>query len=279
MICLSALGKSNPRFPTFSNHQYSLAFTTISHPFSFSNNAFVAILSSKTTSNVLSQIYILVWPENWFDEQLEAWQLVLRWEYEDHTDIIFIDQEMWQNYVDPHKMIYGDSVSFKWEVEQIDWAAGTHYYNAVSIDTLEELFVVNENDTVLKLQDRTFVENNDESLATTDQIEKNVDISVNLNWITTEEREFYDENDAWSQQLKWIVDEIKTDYPNIFDERREYLIHFYDKNRTVWVVRFMHTINCWFEIWKNRIIQTNKSIICMYENGKITIINPKEKKS
>ena len=85
-----------------------------------------------------------VWPENWFDEQLEAWQLVLRWEYEGHTDIIFIDQEMWQNYIDPHKMIYGDSVSFKWELEQIDWVAGTHYYNAVSIETLEELFVVND---------------------------------------------------------------------------------------------------------------------------------------
>ena len=83
----------------------------------------------------------IIWPENWFDEQLEAWQLVLRWEYEDHTDIIFIDQEMWQNYIDPHKMIYWDQVSFKWEVEQIDWAAGTHYYNATSIDTLEELFL------------------------------------------------------------------------------------------------------------------------------------------
>ena len=83
----------------------------------------------------------IMWPENWFDEQLEAWQLVLRWEYEDHTDIIFIDQEMWQNYIDPHKMIYWDQVSFKWEVEQIDWAAGTHYYKAVSINTLEELFL------------------------------------------------------------------------------------------------------------------------------------------
>ena len=50
----------------------------------------------------------IIWPENWFDEQLEAWQLVLRWEYEDHADVIFIDQEMWQNYVDPHKMIYWD---------------------------------------------------------------------------------------------------------------------------------------------------------------------------
>ena len=88
-----------------------------------------------------AQTYTIMWPENWFDEQLEAWQLVLRWEYEDHADVIFIDQELWQNYIDPHKMIYGDSVSFKWELNGIDWAAGTHYYNAVSIDTLEELFL------------------------------------------------------------------------------------------------------------------------------------------
>ena len=93
-----------------------------------------------------AQTYTIMWPENWFDEQLEAWQLVLRWEYEDHADVIFIDQEMWQNYVDPHKMIYWDSVLFKWELDGIDWAAGTHYYNAVSIDTLEELFTANVND-------------------------------------------------------------------------------------------------------------------------------------
>ena len=92
-----------------------------------------------------AQTYTIMWPENWFDEQLEAGKLVLRWEYEDHADIIFIDQELWQNYIDPHKMVHGDSVLFKWELNGIDWAAGTHYYNAVSIDTLEELFVVDDN--------------------------------------------------------------------------------------------------------------------------------------
>jgi predicted phosphohydrolase len=40
VICLSALGKSNPKFPTFSNHQYSWALTTTYHSWSFSNNAF-----------------------------------------------------------------------------------------------------------------------------------------------------------------------------------------------------------------------------------------------
>jgi hypothetical protein len=57
VICLSALGKSNPKFPTFSNHQYSRAFTTISHSCSFSIKAFVAEFFSKVTSNVLFQIF------------------------------------------------------------------------------------------------------------------------------------------------------------------------------------------------------------------------------
>ena len=91
-----------------------------------------------------TQIYTIMWPDNWFEEELQAWQLVLRWEYEDHANVIFIDQEIWQNYINPYKMIYWDQISFKWEIEQIDWAAGTHYYNAVSIDTLEELFVVDD---------------------------------------------------------------------------------------------------------------------------------------
>ena len=95
-----------------------------------------------------AQTYTIMWPENGFDEQLEAWQLVLRWEYEDHADVIFIDQEVWQIYIDPHKMIYWDLVSFKWELTPIDWAAGTHYYNAYSIDILEELFAVDDNSMI-----------------------------------------------------------------------------------------------------------------------------------
>jgi hypothetical protein len=57
VICLSALGKSNPRFPTFSNHQYSRAFTITSHSCSFSIKAFVAEFSSNVTSKVLSHIF------------------------------------------------------------------------------------------------------------------------------------------------------------------------------------------------------------------------------
>ena len=86
-------------------------------------------------------IYTLVWPDGWYDEQLEAWKLVLRKSYDDHTDVIFIDQELWQEYLDPHKMYYWDDVIFSWALTPIDWAAWTHYYAADSIEQLEELFV------------------------------------------------------------------------------------------------------------------------------------------
>ena len=84
--------------------------------------------------------YTIVGPGNWFDEELESWKLVLRKWFEDHTDIIFIEQSLRQDYIDSSKMVYWDEVVFKWETSSIDWAAGTHYYNADSIEQLEELF-------------------------------------------------------------------------------------------------------------------------------------------
>ena len=85
-------------------------------------------------------IYTIVGPTDWYSEEIEAWKLILRKGFEDHTDIIFIEQTMWQNYLDSQKIVYWDQVVFKWEITSIDWAAWTHYYNADSIEQLEELF-------------------------------------------------------------------------------------------------------------------------------------------
>ncbi len=30
--------------------------------------------------------YAILWADEWFEEQINAWTLVLRWSYEDHTD-------------------------------------------------------------------------------------------------------------------------------------------------------------------------------------------------
>ena len=83
-----------------------------------------------------AQTYTIMWPNDWFDEQIQEWKLILRKGYEDHTDYIFIDQSLWQNYINSNEVAYGNEVSFKWNLTSIDWAAGSHYYNA---DTVEEL--------------------------------------------------------------------------------------------------------------------------------------------
>jgi len=93
-----------------------------------------------------AQTYTLVWPNEWFAGQVEAWQIVLRKTYEDHTDIIFIDQSIWQNYLNSDEITYGDNVTFKWELTAMDWAAWTHYYTASSIEKLDKLLNVSDNE-------------------------------------------------------------------------------------------------------------------------------------
>lgn len=181
-----------------------------------------------------AQTYTLVWPENWFDEQLEAWKLVLRWEYEDHTDIIFIDQEMWQNYIDPHKMIYWDQVSFKWELDGIDWAAGTHYYNAVSIDTLEELFLTStlewENSLVIVFSPTGHTK----QIAT--YISEIIDCELN---------EIWPENPYTEEDLNWRNEESRSykEYQDL-SIRPEFVNTFnLDKYDTIYI---------WYPIWFGR---------------------------
>ena len=80
--------------------------------------------------------YSIVWPENWFEKEINEWELVLRWEFEDHTDIIFIKKWQWESYLDSNNINYGDKVTFKWELTSIDWAAWTHYYEAETVENL-----------------------------------------------------------------------------------------------------------------------------------------------
>ena len=181
-----------------------------------------------------AQTYSIMWPENWFDEQLEAWQLVLRWEYEDHADVIFIDQEMWQNYIDPHKMIYWDDVSFKWEVEQIDWAAWTHYYKAVSIDTLEELFLTStlewENSLVIVFSPTGHTK----QIAT--YISEIIDCELN---------EIWPENPYTEEDLNWRNEQSRSyqEYQDL-SIRPEFVNTFnLDKYDTIYI---------WYPIWFGR---------------------------
>ena len=79
--------------------------------------------------------YKIIWPNEWFEKETEEWTLVLRWNYEDHTDYIFLTEWMREDYLNSAN--YWEEVIFKWKAYSVDWAAWSHYYNAESIEQLE----------------------------------------------------------------------------------------------------------------------------------------------
>jgi hypothetical protein len=85
--------------------------------------------------NFLPANYVVLGLDDWFEEEVNAWTLVLRWSYEDHTDYIFLTQWMWEGFLD--SVNAWDEVVFGWEVYFVDWAAGSHYYNANYVEQLE----------------------------------------------------------------------------------------------------------------------------------------------
>ena len=86
-------------------------------------------------------VFAWKWPEITFEPTISEDTLVLKWKFEDHSDHLFLDYNLFfKKY--PMKMpelfyLPWNLVKFKWVVEAIDWAAGNHYYNVKSIDKLE----------------------------------------------------------------------------------------------------------------------------------------------
>lgn len=79
-----------------------------------------------------------VWPEISFEPIVEEWTLVLKWNFEDHSDHVFFNEWMWEEYLNKNfDYLPWNTVKFKWVVEFLDWAAGNHYYNVKSINKLE----------------------------------------------------------------------------------------------------------------------------------------------
>ena len=79
--------------------------------------------------------YTVLWANERFEEQINAWTLVLRWNYEDHTDYILFTPWMWEGFLSDVNA--WDEVTFEWKVVSVDWAAGSHYYNAEYVEQLE----------------------------------------------------------------------------------------------------------------------------------------------
>ena len=98
---------------------------------------FVMLMLMRSENNYEWELTI-IWPDNWFDDRIKQWELVLRWSFEDHTDYIFFASWNWQNYLYKDFIYPWEKVNFQWNVKSIDWAAWSHYYEAESIYKLED---------------------------------------------------------------------------------------------------------------------------------------------
>ncbi len=79
-----------------------------------------------------------VWPEISFEPTVEEWTLVLKWSFEDHSDHIFLPVGSWEKYFNEKSdYLPWNKVKFEWYVIPLDWAAGNHYYEFVSVENLE----------------------------------------------------------------------------------------------------------------------------------------------
>ena len=85
--------------------------------------------------NFWPENYTVLWTNDWFEEEINAWTLVLRWSYEDHTDYIFLTKWMREGFLDSGNT--WEEVVFQWKVYLMDWAAWSHYYNAEYVEELK----------------------------------------------------------------------------------------------------------------------------------------------
>ena len=98
---------------------------------------FVMLMLMRSDNNYEWELAI-IWPNSWYDDKINQWELVLKWNFEDHTDYIFFASWNWQNYLYKDFIYPWEKVNFQWKVKSIDWAAWTHYYEAETIYKLED---------------------------------------------------------------------------------------------------------------------------------------------
>ena len=86
-----------------------------------------------------------VTPLNQYWGALKDGFLVLRETFDDYTDIVFFEPGLWENYFEnENEYLPWNKIFFKWGVEWVDWAAGSHYYQWELIKELKTVWYPNE---------------------------------------------------------------------------------------------------------------------------------------
>lgn len=78
-----------------------------------------------------------VWPEISMEPTVDEGTLVLIWNYEDHTDHIFLQSGSRESHFNTEsEYLPWNTVNFVWIVEEFDWAAGNHYFDVKKVELL-----------------------------------------------------------------------------------------------------------------------------------------------
>lgn len=81
-----------------------------------------------------------VGPKISFEQTVAEDTLVLKNNFDDHTDHIFIDRQMRSNYLDIQEdALPGNTIKFAGTVKALDAAAGNRYYQVISINDLKKI--------------------------------------------------------------------------------------------------------------------------------------------
>jgi len=104
-----------------------------------------------------------VWPVVSLEPTVEEDTLVLRWDFEDHTDHVFVEKWMREQYFTMQdEYLPLNTVKFKWYVEFIDWAAWNHYYQVKEIETLKLHWYPSEQEIKSEIEAYNYCENDDD---------------------------------------------------------------------------------------------------------------------
>lgn len=100
-----------------------------------------------------------IWPDISFESTVESDILVLKKNYEDHTDHLFFSRMFWDNYLDIFEdCIPGNIVKFDGKVKVLDAAAGNRYYEVVETNTLEKVWIPSKEEVINLLDKYNYCE-------------------------------------------------------------------------------------------------------------------------
>lgn len=104
-----------------------------------------------------------VGPEIAMEPTVEEWTLVLRWNFEYHTDHVFLKEWTWEPFFESeNEYLPWNTVKFKWYVTALDAAAWNHYYEVVNVDELKLIANPDVNDIKEILESYNYCEIDDD---------------------------------------------------------------------------------------------------------------------